>query len=132
MHVTGQCHCGALAYEAEIDPEGVTICHCTDCQTMSSSAYRTSVRVEEADFRMLAGEPTLYRKTGDSGRERVQGFCAVCGTQIYSLGDGVYSVRVGAMRERAKLPAKRQIWCRSALEWTQDLTDLPRNEREGE
>ncbi|HET9046453.1 MAG TPA: GFA family protein, partial [Casimicrobiaceae bacterium] len=32
MHVQGRCHCGEIAYEAEIDPAGVSVCHCTDCQ----------------------------------------------------------------------------------------------------
>ncbi len=35
MNIEGGCHCGALRYEAQIDPEGVGICHCTDCQTLS-------------------------------------------------------------------------------------------------
>ena len=29
----GGCHCHNLTYEAEIDPEQVEICHCTDCQS---------------------------------------------------------------------------------------------------
>ncbi|MEJ0023213.1 MAG: GFA family protein, partial [Alphaproteobacteria bacterium] len=29
-----------MTYEAEIDPAMVGICHCTDCQMMSGSAYR--------------------------------------------------------------------------------------------
>ena len=35
MHVEGGCHCGYIAYEAEVDPETVSICHCTDCQRMT-------------------------------------------------------------------------------------------------
>ena len=34
MKVDGRCHCGSSPYEAEIDPEKVAICHCTDCQTL--------------------------------------------------------------------------------------------------
>ncbi|MGO7990898.1 GFA family protein, partial [Rhizobium leguminosarum] len=30
MHITGGCHCGAIRYQAEIDPERTSICHCTD------------------------------------------------------------------------------------------------------
>jgi len=36
MRIDGQCHCGLISYEAEIDPEKVMICHCTDCQTLTS------------------------------------------------------------------------------------------------
>ena len=38
MHVTGKCHCGKIAYEAELDPAGVAICHCSDCQMLTGSA----------------------------------------------------------------------------------------------
>ena len=27
MKVNGKCHCGAIAYEAVVDPVRVTICH---------------------------------------------------------------------------------------------------------
>ena len=41
MKIQGGCHCGYITYEAEIDPEKVSICHCTDRQSGSGSAYRT-------------------------------------------------------------------------------------------
>ena len=31
MKIDGSCHCGAIVYEADIDPAQVRICHCTDC-----------------------------------------------------------------------------------------------------
>jgi hypothetical protein len=41
MKIDRRCHCGYITYEAEIDPEKVMICHCTDCQTLSGPAFRT-------------------------------------------------------------------------------------------
>ena len=40
MKVDGACHCGRITFEAEIDPERVRICHCSDCQVLSGSAFR--------------------------------------------------------------------------------------------
>jgi hypothetical protein len=37
MKINGQCHCGAVRFEAEIDPGQVSICHCTDCQALTGS-----------------------------------------------------------------------------------------------
>jgi hypothetical protein len=37
MKIDGRWHCGAITYEAEIDPDMVALCHCTDCQTWSGS-----------------------------------------------------------------------------------------------
>jgi hypothetical protein len=29
MRIDGRCHCGAIVYSAEVDPETAAICHCT-------------------------------------------------------------------------------------------------------
>ena len=134
MKIDGGCHCGAITYEAEIDPEKVAICHCTDCQALSASAFRTVVRVPEADFRILTGEPKIYIKTGDSGAKRAQGFCSECGSAIYatSVDDGpkVFGLRLGTARQRAELTPKKQIWFRSALHWLPDLDSIPKVEKQ--
>jgi hypothetical protein len=125
MKIDGRCHCGYISYEAEIDPEKVVICHCTDCQTLSGSAFRTVALTRENAFRLLSGEPKIYVKTGDSGTKRVQSFCSECGTPIYSstIGDGpkVYGIRVGTARQRDQLVPKTQLWCRSSQRWLADL-----------
>ena len=43
MKVDGHCHCGEITFEAEVDPDAVNICHCTDCQTLSGTAFASSV-----------------------------------------------------------------------------------------
>ena len=55
MKITGGCHCGNISYEAEIDPEKIIVCHCTDCQTLSGSAFRTVAVTRSGTFRLLSG-----------------------------------------------------------------------------
>ena len=121
MHIDGSCHCGDIAYEAEIDPAKVALCHCTDCQVMSGSAFRSLAFTREGSFRLRSGTPALYVKTGDSGNKREQGFCPRCGTPIYSAppGDGpkVHVLRAGTIRQRDALVPKVEFWCRSARSW---------------
>jgi hypothetical protein len=50
MRIDGQCHCGAVTYQAEIDPEWVSICHCTDCQTLTGSPYRVTEAPDQVPF----------------------------------------------------------------------------------
>jgi hypothetical protein len=132
MKVDGQCHCGQIRYEAEIDADKVSVCHCSDCQTLTGTAYRVSAPACAASLVFLAGAPKIYVKTADSGNKRAQAFCADCGTPIYSADakdPQTYALRVGTMSQRAALPAKRQIWCRSALPWVSDISGLERSER---
>ena len=104
MKVDGGCHCGHIRYEAEVDPDKVVICHCTDCQTLSGSAFRTVVPTNEGTFKLLSGEPKVYVKTGESGNKREQTFCPDCGSPIYSgpVGEAakVVGLRVGTIRQR--------------------------------
>lgn len=135
MRIDGSCHCGFIAIEGEADPEKVQICHCTDCQTGTGSAFRISIPVPGASFKM-SGQPTTYLKTtADSGRPRVQAFCGKCGSPIYSTteGDGVqpsYTVRVGILRQRDQLAPRRQQWFRSARPWVTELASVPKNEKQ--
>ncbi|MEE9481004.1 MAG: GFA family protein [Kiloniellales bacterium] len=134
MKIDGGCHCGNITYEAEVDPDQVAICHCTDCQTLSGSAYRTYVPASAETFRFLAGEPKTYIKTGESGAKRVQTFCPECGSPIYStsVGEGpkVYGIRLGTVRQRDELVPKKQIWSRSAQHWVMDLRSVERIEKQ--
>ncbi len=133
MRVDGTCHCGYITYQAAIDPGKVIICHCTDCQVLSSSAFRMVVLAEKGSFRLLTGEPTQYIKTADSGRKRAHWFCPRCGTPLYATPpdenpEQHYGLRVGSIRQRAQLEPSRQLWCTSAFGWVNAIASVPRSE----
>jgi hypothetical protein len=132
MHVDGSCHCGAIRYAAEIDPRRVGICHCTDCQTFGSSAFRVAAQAAGDDFELLEGEPTLYEKIAESGNARLMAFCPKCGTHVYGVttGDGptFYSLRVGTLAQALELRPVARVWCRSSPEWMGDFGSLRRVE----
>jgi hypothetical protein len=132
MKIQGECHCGAIAYEADVDPSGSTLCNCSDCQKLSGSPFRASVPAKAEHFKVIRGTPKVYVKTADSGRQREQGFCENCGTPIYASGrkdTDVYMLRLGAVKQRAEIPPLKQIWHGSALSWAQDVSKLPLNEK---
>jgi hypothetical protein len=132
MKVDGQCHCGEIRYEAQVDASNVGICHCNDCQILTGSAYRVSVPVSAANLKFLKGAPKIYVKTAESGNKRAQGFCADCGSPIYATDahkPEIYFLRVGTLSQRAALPPKRQIWCDAQLPWAADIRALERRER---
>ena len=132
MKIDGGCHCGKITYTAEVDPEKVGICHCTDCQTLSGTAFRVSVAATKENFH-LKGEPKIYIKTAESGAKRAQGFCPECGTPIYATAaenPQVFNIRLGTARQRDVLRPKAQGWYRSAREWVNDLQSIPRFEKQ--
>ncbi len=130
MHIDGGCHCGKVGYEADIDPEKVILCHCTDCQVISGTAFRTVVFVPESRFDLRKGSLKTYVKTADSGNQRAMAFCAECGTHIYATSvdgdDKVLGLRVGTARQRRELRPGKQVWCGSALDWVTELAAIER------
>lgn len=86
--------------------------------------------VIDGQFRLLRGALTEYDKLAASGRVRTLSFCAVCGTRIHARTKGdpaaFFGLRWGSIDQRADLPPKRQVWCRSAPDWVFHLDDLPK------
>ncbi|MEZ5849577.1 MAG: GFA family protein [Hyphomicrobiaceae bacterium] len=128
MHVHGSCHCGAVRYEADVNPKHVVVCHCTDCQALSGTAFRVVVATTPGTFRLIQGEPRTYVKIGASGNPREQTFCGACGSPIYSAPPGpqpkVVSLRIGTLAQRADLVPSHQFWCRSSLPWLPQLLSV--------
>jgi len=132
MKVHGRCHCGRISFEGTVEPEKVNICHCSDCQKLTGSAFRANIQTPAESF-VIHGRPKIYIKTADSGTKRAHAFCPDCGTPIYAAAPEntkTYSLRVGTLDERAQLRPMRQIWCRSALPWSMDLGALEKIDRQ--
>jgi hypothetical protein len=134
MKVTGGCHCGHITYRAEVDPGTIRVCHCTDCQKLTGTAFRATIASLSGTFVLQRGTPKIYIKTAESGNQRAHGFCPDCGTPLYATAPGPnpasYGLRVGTLDRRAELKPARQGWCRSALPWSMDLTQVERFERQ--
>jgi hypothetical protein len=133
MKIDGGCYCGEIRYEAEVDPEKVVLCNCTDCQTMSGGTCHVNLLVAESDFRLVSGTPAEFVKTAESGRQRVMVFCGVCGTQLYATspeGPRVFGLRVPTSRQREQLVPKQQVWHRSRPSWLRNLDGIPATEEQ--
>lgn len=79
----GSCHCGAIRYQADIDPAAGTVkCNCTICSKMRFWA----AIVAPTAFRLLQGGESM-REYRLHARRDAHRFCAVCGINIFTTGD---------------------------------------------
>ncbi len=128
MNVTGQCHCGAIAYRARIEPDRIMICHCRDCQRLTGSAFRVSVPVAPQDFELSRGEPRIYYKIADNGSRRGHAFCGDCGAPVFRLptdNNVNYSLRIGGLDQSDQLqPPRKQIWTRRRWPWVIAIDEI--------
>ena len=79
----GACHCGAVAFEAELDlAAGTSKCNCSICQ--KSRFWKAIVLADK--FRLLRGADLLADY--QFGREVIHHrFCRQCGVKIFGSGD---------------------------------------------
>ena len=131
MHIDGACHCGQIAYEAEVDRNDVTICHCKDCQRLTGSAYRVTVTARRSSFLLTSGKPKEYVKIAANGRKRMHYFCGNCGSPIFTTGEmedaEQVGIRLGTINQRRELEPTAQFWCSSEFPWAQNLSKRPRH-----
>ena len=80
----GGCMCGAVRYECTGDPMFMGNCHCRDCQRASGSAYAPAIGVPRSAVK-ITGDVKYYESKTDSGNTARRGFCANCGSRLFSL-----------------------------------------------
>jgi hypothetical protein len=127
MHIDGACHCGKVSFTAQIDPDKVMICNCTDCQVLSGSPFRTIVPAPIVSFR-INGQTRSYVKVAASGAQRAQVFCPECATPLYSSAVENASqviLRLGCVKQRARLKPVLQLWQCSTAPWLAELGSIP-------
>ena len=128
MKVDGGCPCESIRYTAEIEEDRVIICHCTDCRTLSGSAFPVVVQTVPGSFQLLSGEPRIYTKVAESGVARKKGVCPECGTPVFSRPSGGHTsalgLRVGTITQRDELFPKDRYWYRSSQGWLDGLGDI--------
>ena len=125
----GGCQCGRVRYRIAGASEGLVICHCSECQRQTGSAFGMSLIVRKDDFSLLQGELKITTRTADSGRRLNGHFCPDCGVRIYHAVAAVpdkIRVRPGTLDDRSWLRPDKQIWVRSRVPWIADeLKQIP-------
>ena len=94
------CQCSAVRYRISSQPVRISICHCTECQRQSGSAFSMALIVPDDAFKLLQGALKTWTRSSDSGRPVVCGFCSDCGTRITHKAEvyrGFTNVRPGTL-----------------------------------
>ncbi len=120
MKWTGGCQCGGIRYEVTGAPQQVVVCHCTDCQRQSGSAFGMTLVVREENFRLTQGEPKTFASKSDAGRPKLGAFCPECGTRIYHKPEwrkGTVSVKPGTLDDTSMLKPDMHLWTSNKQTW---------------
>lgn len=128
---SGRCVCGAVAYRLTDEPLTVYVCHCTDCQKRSGSAFSMSMWVHRSALALTAGEPVSLTLTTPSGRVAEHRLCAKCGCRLWSeprQRPEIAIVRPGTLEDTSWIRPVAHLWTRSAQPWVGIPEGVPRYE----
>lgn len=114
LPLEGGCSCGAVRYRVTAAPLTFYLCHCTECQRHTSSAFGESLRVHVADFE-VSGDVRLIERVAESGRRRQGWFCPACGVRIWhgATGTDEINIKAGTLDDTRWLVPAGHIWAKS-------------------
>ena len=114
----GGCQCGHIRYHIDGKPVDLVVCHCTECQRQSGSAFGMSLAVLAKSFQLTQGELSSFQVVCDSGRVKTCTFCPRCGTRIaHQTNPAGLSVKAGTLDDRSDLVPTAHYWTKSKQPW---------------
>jgi hypothetical protein len=119
MKLEGGCLCGKVRYSGEAEPIFVGVCHCTNCQKSSGTAFNAVVAVPKPAI-SLTGSLSTYEGKGDTGNAVYKHFCPECGSPIAeeaAVMADVMMIPVGTLDDPSAVTPAMQIYCDSAQPW---------------
>ncbi|TPJ23615.1 GFA family protein [Mesorhizobium sp. B2-7-2] len=112
----GGCRCGRVRLKISAKPLLTMACHCTGCQSMSSSAYSLSAAIPSEGFGVTKGEPVVGGLHGASRHY----FCGYCMTWMFTRPEGIdwfVNLRPTMLDDHAWFAPFIETWTSEKLPW---------------
>lgn len=125
MALTGRCHCGAISYSAEGEPEHHALCHCSDCRRWAGAPMASWIAFK-AENVAISGEPVTYQSSQFAQRE----FCGRCGTGLFYRNEqflpGIIDIQSGTLDDPEGNAPGAHVQVAERLPWMDGIEDLPK------
>ena len=109
------------------EPVVVAICHCTDCQRRTGSAFGVGAFFLRERVSPSQGASVQFRRLCDSGSAITFHFCGHCGSTVWWEPDRMPSmagVAVGAFSDPAFPAPTLATWAKNQHRWVQLPEDV--------
>lgn len=116
----GRCQCGQVRYRVVGKSVALFVCHCTECQRQSASAFGMALWLANHAKVVLEGELQSWCRTTPGGRQLVGEFCGRCGTRLFhQMKDQVdlLSIKPGTLDTALDAEPVAHIWMSRARSW---------------
>lgn len=115
----GSCRCGNLEYSVGDNPINAVFCYCKECQKLTGSDKWFGAWFPKGKFTIIKGEPSIYTRKGNSGKDMNYLFCPECSVTIAAevTAAGFYSVGVSTLYQSDGISPTMCIYTASAPIW---------------
>lgn len=114
----GGCQCGQIRYLASPHPLALYVCHCTECQKQSASAFGISYTTPREQFTVVEGKPQFWSRQTASGYSLECAYCGKCGSRLWHQSTGsteTLSIKGGSLDDPVDVTGAIHIWTSSKL-----------------
>lgn len=118
--IQGGCLCRQARYRLTMEPLTCYVCHCTECQQRTGSAFSTALIVMSEALELIKGTSSPYRASLSGGRIKSGLHCSECSTRLWGTIQSVPTIRVlqpGTLDEPTRFRPVAHVWARSSLPW---------------
>ena len=120
--ISGHCLCGSITYKIDAAPVVQAVCHCTNCQRQTGTAYSVVIGVPRTALTIEGDTLSSFETEGEAhGTMTERQFCSACGSPIVSLVGAIPElafVKAGTLDDMSWVEPSVEVWCRSAQPWT--------------
>lgn len=122
--IQGGCFCGKVRYVARGEPVNSRVCHCRMCQRVIGAPFNARVLYRREDVEIRGPVQTFH-----SSPELQRGFCANCGTTLFSIreGAGLIGITTGTLDDPSVFTPAEHIWVSAKQPWVVIADGLPQH-----
>jgi hypothetical protein len=117
--ITGKCFCGAIQYRIESNILKSGVCHCQDCQRLTSGAGWSFIIVPKESL-VAKGETKEFVRQGASGKPARISFCGICGTTLFGkpeIWPHIVTVSASSLDDQSHFSPDMHVWTKDAPKW---------------
>jgi hypothetical protein len=120
--IAGHCLCGNVSYRADAAPVVQAVCHCTECQRQTGTAFSVVVGVPRAALTIKGSSLASFTTVGEQhGTDTQRQFCSACGSPIVSFAEAMPEmafIKAGTLDDASWIAPAVEVWTRSAQPWS--------------
>lgn len=118
--LSGQCLCGAVQFQFELENAVGYQCHCSVCRKATGTAYSSTLMAPAQDFVWREGLDSVSTYSTESGYSVA--FCACCGSPVPNRFRDfpLYNVPLGSLDDGSDIQVVAQIYLGSRAPWEKD------------